>query len=95
MTIDVRVTLAADPVVLRHLLDLLKGQATMSGELALLTEKVAKAVTVMDAAIAGIGGLRDQLLAAGTDPVALAALADQLDAEANALAAAVAPTPVA
>ena len=96
MNLDVRVTLAADPLVLRYLRELLKGQLTMSKELDRLTAEVADTATVIDSAIVLIQGLHDQLVAAGTDPVALNALADSLDSQQAALAAAiVAGTPAA
>lgn len=62
----------------------------MSAELDRLTVEVAETATVIDSAIVLISGLRDALVAAGTDPVALAALADSLEAKQTALAAAVA-----
>jgi len=68
----------------------------MSIELDRLTAEVADTATVIDSAITLIQGLRDALVAAGTDPVALNALADSLDSQQAALAAAiVAGTPAA
>ena len=62
----------------------------MSAELDTLKAEVAHNTDVEQSAIALIQGLKAQLDAAGTDPVALKALSDQLGANAEALAAAVA-----
>lgn len=51
---------------------------------------VAAEDTVIDSAITLLKGLKDALDAAGTDPVALAALKTDLEAKTSALAAAVA-----
>lgn len=59
-------------------------------DIAGLTATVARSVTVEASAVALIQGFAAQLAAAGTDPVALAALKTQLDTGADALAAAVA-----
>lgn len=63
---------------------------TMSAELDRLTTEVTEMSGVVDSAVALIGGLADQIRQLQTDPAALAALADSLDAKANELAAAVA-----
>lgn len=65
----------------------------MSAELDALTAAVANNNDVVESALTLISGLRDQLLAAGTDPVALQALADSLAAEDQKLADAVANVP--
>ena len=61
-------------------------------DLEALRAEVAKVSTVEDSALALIKGLRDQLAAAqaGSDPAAIQAIIDQLDAKATELAAAVA-----
>ncbi len=62
-----------------------------------LTAQVAANTSVIESALTLIQGLADALKAAGTDPVALAALQSALEAEDTKLAAAVAantpPTP--
>lgn len=55
-----------------------------------LTTDVATETTVTQSAITLINGLAAQIKAAGTDPVALKALTDQMEAQNTALAAAVA-----
>ena len=62
----------------------------MSKELDNLTEEVAKVTSVEQSAIALLQGLSAQIVALKTDPVALQALADSLDASSQALADAVA-----
>lgn len=57
--------------------------------LAALTTEVQNTTTVEESAVALINGLAAQIAAAGTDPVALQALQDQLATERDALAAAV------
>jgi septal ring factor EnvC (AmiA/AmiB activator) len=63
---------------------------SMSAALDRLTTEVSETATVVDSAIALISGLADQIRALQTDPAALAALADALDAKQAELAAAVA-----
>lgn len=61
-----------------------------------LTSQVEANTTVIESALTLIQGLHDALVAAGTDPVKLAELVDQLKNEDEKLAAAVAantPTP--
>ena len=58
-------------------------------DLAGLTAQVKANTDAEASAILLIQGLADQIAAAGTDPVALQALQDQLKASADALAAAV------
>lgn len=55
-----------------------------------LTAEVEENSTVIGSAVALIQGLKEKLDAAGTDPVKLKALSDQLDSNSKALAAAVA-----
>jgi hypothetical protein len=69
---------------------LLKGQSTMSLELDNLTREVSETNDVIQSAIVLIQGLKAALDAAGTDPVALAALSASLDSQQQALAAAIA-----
>jgi chromosome segregation ATPase len=68
----------------------------MSIELDNLTREVTEIGTTVDSAVTLITGLAQQIRDLQNDPVALAALANSLDAKANELAAAVAantPTP--
>jgi len=58
-------------------------------DLTALTAQVAQNTTVEQSAITLIQGLAAQLQAVATDPVAIAALASQLNASATALAAAI------
>lgn len=75
---------------------LLKGAITMSIALADLTAAVNKSTTVEQSAITMIQGLAAQIAANATDPAAVSALASQLNAGADALAAAItANTPAA
>lgn len=68
----------------------------MSAELDNLTVEVTEISTTVDSAIALLEGLSAQLLAIANDPAAINALAAELDAKSNALAAAVvANTPAA
>lgn len=76
-------------------LTILERLDAMSQELDDLTREVAETGTVVESAIVLIQGLRDQLAAAGTDPVKLAELAATLDAQQSALAAAIAAGTVA
>lgn len=66
-------------------------------DLSALQTAVENATTIEESAITLIQGLADQLAAAATDPAAVQALADQLNAEAQKLADKVAanttPTP--
>ena len=77
--------------------DLLLTEAgKMSAELDRLTAEVTEMGAVVDSAVTLINGLAQQIRDLATDPAALNGLADELDAKANALAAAVAantPTP--
>jgi hypothetical protein len=70
--------------------------ASSAAEFDRLTSEVAESTTVMASAVTLINGLAQQLRDAANDPAAITALADTLDTNANALAAAVsANTPVA
>lgn len=68
----------------------IQGDEIIMADLSALTASVAKNTSVVASALALIQGLSAQLAAAGTDPVALAALQAQLDASDTALADAVA-----
>jgi len=65
----------------------------MSQQLTDLTTQVAQNTTVEASAVTLIKGLAAQIVAAGTDPVALQALHDSLNTSATALAAAIAAIP--
>jgi chromosome segregation ATPase len=64
--------------------------STMGQELQTLQQEVAENNTVMQSAITLLQGLKQRLDDAATDPAALKQLSDELDANTNALAAAVA-----
>jgi hypothetical protein len=75
---------------------ILKKENIIMADLTNITAAVANETTVEDSAITLIQQLSAAVTAAGTDPVALAALTDQLNTEATSLAAAVtANTPAA
>ncbi len=104
MRFDVHIHFKADPAMERKLdlilsaLNNLEGKVTaMAGELDRLTTEVAENTTVIQSAITLINGLAQQIRDLSTDPAALNALADTLDAQSNALAEAVTantpPTP--
>lgn len=61
----------------------------MSTQLDALTAQVASNTSVIQSAITLIGGLRQQIIDAGTDPAALKALTDSMAASDAALAVAV------
>lgn len=65
----------------------------MSAELDRLTTEVTETSGAVDSALALIAGLADQIRALSTDPAALTALADSLDAQQAKIAAAVAANP--
>ena len=73
----------------RKLDQILRGQQEIMADLTTLTADVAAETTVNQSAIALLQGLKAALDAAGTDPVALAALSTQLETNTSALAAAV------
>jgi hypothetical protein len=80
--------------VIRHYGTLLLQRTThMSAELDALTAQVASNTTVIGSAITLIQGLRQQIIDAGTDPVKLQALTDELAQVDTNLANAVASTP--
>ncbi len=82
-------------LVISLLTIVLRKEKSIMADLTQLTADVAAEKTVDDSAIALLQGLKAQLDAAGTDPVALKALSDSLETEQTALAAAVtANTPV-
>lgn len=86
----------ADAQTAKLLAQILTNQTKIMALLDSLTAEVANNTTVEQSAIVLIQGLKAQLDAAGTDPVKLKALSDQLAANDTALAAAVttnAPTP--
>ena len=62
----------------------------MSAELDRLTTEVEETKTAVDSVLALVTGLADQIRALKDDPVRLEALADELDAKQQAIAAAVA-----
>jgi hypothetical protein len=82
---------------IRSTLETLANQgAIMAGELARLQTEVTEMAGVVDSAIVLINGLAAQIRALAGQPAELTKLADDLDAKAGALAAAVAantPTP--
>lgn len=72
------------------ILKLLKKQGeTIMADLTKLEADVATETTVTQSAVTLINGLAAQVTAAGTDPVKLKAVTDQMEANAAALAAAV------
>lgn len=71
-------------------------ESKMATDLTALTAAVARVTDVEQSAITLLQGLKAQLDAAGTDPVALKALSDKLGTDSDSLAAAVlANTPAA
>ena len=103
LRLDVYLHGAQDPEILKELrfvrssLQTLATQgAIMAGELARLQTEVSEISGVVDSAVTLINGLAQQIRDLAGEPVALAKLADDLDAKAGVLAAAVAantPTP--
>jgi hypothetical protein len=83
----IRLQLAAALVLLQALQ--IK-EIAMAGSIATLTADVAANTSVVSSALVLINGFAAQLSAAGTDPVKLQALQDQLESSDTALAAAVA-----
>lgn len=69
---------------------MVQGEKKIMADLTGLTAEVARNTTVEASALALIQGLAAQITAAGTDPVALKAITDQLTQNDNALATAVA-----
>jgi hypothetical protein len=82
--------------VLSLLRNILRKETDIMADLTALTAAVERAVTVEESAIALIQGIAAELAAAKTDPAAVQALADKLNAEADSLSVAVsANTPAA
>ena len=73
----------------RQLEALLKQGEIMAGEMKRLTDEVAETKTVMQSASTLLGKLSDLIRQNAGDPVALKALADDLDSEQAKLAAAI------
>ena len=69
---------------------ILEKEGIIMSDLTSLTAQVTQNTSVEGSAVTLIQGLAAQITAAGTDPVALAALTTQLNTSATALAAAVA-----
>ncbi len=76
--------------IFKQLSLILKNQTKMATDLSALQAAVEKDTAVDQSAITLLQGLKAALDAAGTDPVALKALSDQLGSNSDALAAAVA-----
>lgn len=82
--------------IISMLSDIKQKEVIIMADLTGLTEQVAANTEVEQSAVVLLQGLADLLKAAGTDPVALQTLQDQLKTSADALAAAiVANTPAA
>lgn len=75
--------------ILAYVKDIRIKEITMSAQLDTLTAEVTETGTVIDSAIELINGLAAQIAAIKDDPVAIQALADELNAKSEALAAAV------
>jgi hypothetical protein len=73
---------------------ILKKEKQMAGELERLTTEVTETQGAVQSAIILIQGLADYIRLHATDPAALTALADNLDAQQAEIAAAVAANPV-
>jgi hypothetical protein len=80
---------ATETAILANEKTILKNQGVIMADLTALTAQVATNTTVEGSALLLIQGLASQLQAAGTDPVALANLQQQLATSDTALAAAV------
>lgn len=100
MEIHIHIHHHGDPEVaaalsqIKHKLDIVIAKENiMSQELVDLTQEVEDTKTVEQSAIVAIQGIEAQLIAAGTDPVKLAALKDGLATNRAALAAAIAAIP--
>ena len=95
-TVDLNVFIRADASdhvmdQLNRLLDSIdKMEIKLANELSDLATQVSETNTVIGSAVALIKGLKSALDAAGSDPLALKALRDSLDASEQSLAAAVA-----
>jgi hypothetical protein len=100
MSIDINVYLNGKPdqrldTIIGLLTTLLAKENTIMKELDDLATQVAQNTEVEASAVQLIQNIADKLAAAGTDPVKLAALKEQLTNSASALAAAVAANTVA
>jgi hypothetical protein len=96
MRLDVYFHNLPDVGVLSALETLIGKVNDMSAELDRLTAEVSETHSAVDSAVTLIAGLAQQIRDLSTDPAALNALADDLDAQQAAIAAAVAantPTP--
>lgn len=97
MRLDIRCIVEMSPEVRRNFdalsntMDLiLERMNAMSAELDALTAQVKANSSLLDSATTLINGIAARITAAGTDPVALKALTDELKAKDDALAAAIA-----
>lgn len=79
-----------DSQILEKLSLILKNQQKIMTDLTTLQTEVAENAEVIASAVTLLKGLKEQLDAAGTDPVKLKELSDALDSQTNSLAAAVA-----
>jgi len=99
MHVHVHVHIEPDPridKILSEIKQLTKEEKKMATDLTALTEQVTNNTDVVQSAIALISGLAAELQAAGTDPIALQSLVDELNTNNVALASAVtANTPAA
>lgn len=90
MRIDLYGHSGSEDAILSLLTKLMRKVDKMSAELDRLTAAVAAEKTADDSLIALVQGLAQQIRDNATDPAALTALADSLDADQAAIAAAVA-----
>ncbi|MDP2322587.1 MAG: hypothetical protein Q8N51_00975 [Gammaproteobacteria bacterium] len=90
MNININVSEAKSGAIVRLLQQLIQKVNIMSAELDRLTSEVAENGAVIQSAITLLNGLAQQIRDNANDPAALTALADELDANEQALAAAVA-----
>lgn len=75
--------------ILRKLDNITELETQAMADLTAITQEVAENGSAVDSAVALLGSLSDQIRALSTDPAALQALADQLDADGTRLAEAV------
>ncbi len=95
MNINLRISFDSDATDILHRIlagveRLERKQETIMADLTALQAEVERNTTVENSALALIQGLAAQITAAGTDPVKLKAITDQLTSNDDALAAAVA-----
>lgn len=88
--LKIDLTIHSDKQISDSLLLIIQNQNKIMADLTALTAAVQKDTEVDQSAITLLQGLKAALDAAGTDPVALKALSDQLGQNTDALAAAVA-----